>query len=265
MDLNRIYKYFVLLLFVSSSILSQKPTGDLKQAIVKDAEHFIEFGRDLAKAPINFDETDLTFLTSGLAIVGASSFLDAEIRNIALKNQNKFGKNLIEFDDYHGNFYSLIPPAVLYTYGLTFSDEKTRNVGLKTIESFFYSGLIVFGLKILTGRERPYVNGDVYKFQPMDGSFRYRSFPSGHSTISFAVSFSMAHLYENFYWKGAWYTMGALTSISRVYNDKHWFSDVLMGAGIGYAVSSFNFSTEKSGQKFTFYTSFDRVGIIFRL
>lgn len=182
-----------------------------------------------------------------------------------MRNQGDFGNKLFDIDDYHGNFYSLIPPAILYTYGLTYADERTRRIGLKTFESFLYAGLLTYGLKLLIGRERPYVSGNEYEFRPIGWKFKYRALPSGHSTVAFAVSFSMAHLYENYFWKGAWYTVGALTNISRVYNDKHWLSDVLMGAVIGYAVSSFNFSTEASKPNFTFYTSFDRVGIIFPL
>ena len=64
-----------------------------------------------------------------------------------------------------------------------------------------------------------------------DGSAR-NSFPSGHS----ATAFMGAELVRLEYggWAGAWaYAVASATAALRVYNNRHWFNDLLGGAAIG--------------------------------
>jgi len=81
---------------------------------------------------------------------------------------------------------------------------------------------MVFAMKGLTEVRRP------------DGSAR-NSFPSGHSAAAFASARFLdreyghvSHLYSV-----TGYGIAAYTGIMRTLNDRHWISDVLVGAGIG--------------------------------
>ena len=97
-------------------------------------------------------------------------------------------------------------------------------------------------LKWTAGRARPY--NDVEK--PHDFSFGrgtraddYRSFPSGHSTAGFAAAAAVVSETSRWWPKSTWYIGpamyggAALIGLSRMYNNKHWGSDVWMGAAIG--------------------------------
>lgn len=61
------------------------------------------------------------------------------------------------------------------------------------------------------------------------------SFPSGHTATAFVGAELMWQEYKDqSIWYGvAGYAVAAGTGFFRMYNDKHWFSDVAMGAGIG--------------------------------
>ncbi|MFW6269745.1 MAG: phosphatase PAP2 family protein, partial [Bacillota bacterium] len=59
-----------------------------------------------------------------------------------------------------------------------------------------------------------------------------KSFPSGHATGSFATATVLANHYPEL-GKFA-YTWASLVAISRMYEDAHWFSDVVVGSAIGY-------------------------------
>jgi membrane-associated phospholipid phosphatase len=76
--------------------------------------------------------------------------------------------------------------------------------------------------KHLTGVTRP------------DGSNTH-SFPSGHTATAFLGAHILYREYkETALWMGmAGYGMAAITGAMRVINRKHWFSDVIAGAGIG--------------------------------
>lgn len=81
---------------------------------------------------------------------------------------------------------------------------------------------ITLPLKKFTGVKRP------------DGTQR-NSFPSGHTAQAFAAATFMSKEYGH---KSIWYSIGAYSvastvGIMRVMNNRHWISDVLVGAGVG--------------------------------
>ena len=61
------------------------------------------------------------------------------------------------------------------------------------------------------------------------------SFPSMHTAVAFAgAEFLWQEYKDQSIWYGvAGYTLAAGTGFLRMYNNRHWFSDVLTGAGIG--------------------------------
>ncbi|WP_225552432.1 phosphatase PAP2 family protein [Sphingobacterium bovistauri] len=61
------------------------------------------------------------------------------------------------------------------------------------------------------------------------------SFPSGHTATAFVGAELLWQEYHHLSpWYGiAGYTIASATGFFRMYNNKHWFSDVTMGAGIG--------------------------------
>lgn len=68
-----------------------------------------------------------------------------------------------------------------------------------------------------------------------DGS-SYNSFPSGHTTQAFAAATFLNEEYKDQYpWMPyASYTVASSVGLLRVANNRHYISDVLVGAGIGY-------------------------------
>jgi membrane-associated phospholipid phosphatase len=63
------------------------------------------------------------------------------------------------------------------------------------------------------------------------------SFPSGHSTVAFAIATVVATSYNKTIWVPiVCYTLAGLTALSRVYQNDHWFSDVFVGSALGFAI-----------------------------
>lgn len=85
--------------------------------------------------------------------------------------------------------------------------------------------IIVHGLKRLIGRTRPY--GGVH------------SFPSGHTSQAFVAARTLWHEYKdsNRWVASSGYLFATATGILRMTNNRHWFTDVLVGAGIGMLVT----------------------------
>jgi membrane-associated phospholipid phosphatase len=83
-------------------------------------------------------------------------------------------------------------------------------------------GASVGGIKLISHVQRP------------DGS-NYMSFPSGHTATAFACAEFLYQEYKDVsVWYGiAGYTIAAGTGFMRMYNNRHWLTDVVAGAGFG--------------------------------
>lgn len=122
-------------------------------------------------------------------------------------------------------------------------------LGLHGTESMLLGTAITTTIKVLVGRARPFVTADTnstsFAFGRGIHSTRYQSFPSGHATTAFAVASSVtsevSHWVDQVHaWPGIKYVMGvtmyggaSMIALSRIYDDKHWASDVMAGAAIG--------------------------------
>jgi membrane-associated phospholipid phosphatase len=71
-----------------------------------------------------------------------------------------------------------------------------------------------------------------------DGS-NYYSFPSGHTSSAFVASEMMHQEFKDvsIWYSVAAYSTGIATGAMRMMNNKHWLSDVFVGAGIGILVT----------------------------
>ena len=79
----------------------------------------------------------------------------------------------------------------------------------------------------------------------------YKSFPSGHSAFAFATAeFLRREFYQISPWIGVRaYTVATTIGVQRVINNKHYFTDVIAGAGIGVLASSASFLFYNSRKK----------------
>lgn len=120
----------------------------------------------------------------------------------------------------------LIYAPGVFSLGLGAAGVKGKNkfkdqVILAILSSIISQG-VTQGLKKIVGYPRP------------DGS-GFDAFPSGHTTMAFT---SATLLHEEYGHRSVWYSVGGYSVASasgalRVLNNKHWLSDVLMGAGVG--------------------------------
>jgi membrane-associated phospholipid phosphatase len=111
---------------------------------------------------------------------------------------------------------------------------------LIAVESYALNGALVQIVKSTTGRARPNSSGTTTPLQ-WDGPFFYgKSFYSGHTSSAFSVASVIAYRYRDTPWV-PWvsYGLATLGAMQRVYNNRHWASDVLFGSMVGTATGVF--------------------------
>lgn len=94
-------------------------------------------------------------------------------------------------------------------------------------------GVLNGALKYSVGRERPGQTADPYHFVPFADQNRWQSFPSGHAVVAFSIASAVSEEARRPWVTALAYGGAAAVAWSRVYEDKHWTSDVTAGALIG--------------------------------
>lgn len=139
---------------------------------------------------------------------------------------------------------SVIIGVGLYAVGRVGHWGRVADLGLHGTEAIAVGTVVDNAIKWTAGRARPYVVADSnpHDFQFMRGLRKgspYSSFPSGHTLAAFAAAATVTDETTRWWPRSTWYVGPAmyggatLVALSRMYNNKHWASDVLMAAGIG--------------------------------
>ncbi|MBI5401860.1 MAG: phosphatase PAP2 family protein [Ignavibacteriae bacterium] len=244
MILKNIFKILAFL-FVFSSVLSveiypQSKESNIFRIIGRDFTESFNDGISVFTAPFRFSGSDWIKTGGTLAVTGAFMPFDGDIRKEFLKGHNNTKDKIADAGNFYGNaLVPLVFGAGVYSGGLFLKDEYTRVTGRMIIEAVTFSGIITDVSKVVIGRSRPYSERgpDFYKLLSFKES--YFSLPSGHATTAFAVSSVLSNRINNVYVSIGLYSISTLTALSRIYSDKHWASDVVLGSAIGYFVGNY--------------------------
>ena len=199
--------------------------------------------------PFHIHKKDWGNLGKFAAVTFALSFTDEPIQQGALRLRNrKTGLNNISkgLSDF-GGIYEVFTVAGIGAYGLISKNNKLANAALLASQAYITSGAITIVLKTLSGRTRPSYYPAGVEAEPKflgpfhkslnntNGSKENSSFPSGHSTVAFAVATVFATEYKDKPWVPIIsYTTASLVGVSRITENKHWTTDVVVGAALGY-------------------------------
>jgi membrane-associated phospholipid phosphatase len=202
------------------------------------------------------------FTRNDLALAGAFTaltvFLFPSDRNIATRSQDSLLRANRLLDRPATGVELITAPGAyiiggsLFALGIASHSRNLRDIGWHGTEAVILSTTITGILKGTLGRARPYVTADT---NPRDfqlfrgfgkgpfgkdfGSGDYQSFPSGHTTTAFAVAAAVTGEMHRMHSSSIWYVAPALyggatlVGLSRMYHNRHWTSDVIIGAAIG--------------------------------
>jgi membrane-associated phospholipid phosphatase len=112
-------------------------------------------------------------------------------------------------------------------------DGGVADAALHVAAALAAGGAANGALKYGVGRERPSDTDDPLRFRPLNGHNRWQSFPSGHAVVAFSLAAAVAEEARTPWVSVLAYGGAAAVAWSRVYEDKHWTSDVAAGALIG--------------------------------
>ncbi len=146
--------------------------------------------------------------------------LDGQVQEQAL-NDGLMPEGLARLGDGWGGLWAAATILPLITLAETMRgspSEETRQRLAFAATSLAAVGITTAVMKEVVRRQRPNDAG-------------HRSFPSGHTSAAFGVAEVIRTLYGRRN-ASVFYTLAAITAISRIHDNKHYLSDVAAGAGL---------------------------------
>ena len=270
--LSRIVITFLIINTLSISLFGQ--VTDFENYSYKPDKDYIksywEATKKIATGPFHWKRKEWK-IAGTVAVVGAALFIfDDDIRQVFQNNKN----NSLDFTSKYilEPWGSGIYPAVLfsgyYIYGLTAQNKRARQIALGGTQAFIMAALSAQVFKHIFHRHRPNQNNppNPYLWEGPFSGFNYTSFPSGHTTAAFAIASMMSLVYKDKIWIGILsYSLATGVGLSRVYDNKHWPSDVLIGAALGYAIGRTVYSIMSHESKFSMGISNTGVSVVYKI
>jgi membrane-associated phospholipid phosphatase len=229
-----VYRSILIFLLLSHTYLYSQDSLTIPRQAVVDGVRILEDGERFFSASAHFSRDE--WITAG-ALTGGTAILfsiDAPARTLLQRNHSHVADNLAEIGTYYGDAkYAIGFSGGLYFAGALCKNHDLRETGILIFESLGFAGLSTAVLKTVVGRSRPYLNEGSTRFKGFQLNNDHLSFPSGHSTVAFAISSVLAQRVGNVGASIGFYSLAVVTAASRIYNDEHWVSDTVLGAILG--------------------------------
>jgi len=161
---------------------------------------------------------------------------DESITNSTQGRQRYYYSVPVEGGRIYGEWYSIGGVAGMFAlYGLIAHDTAAKKIAIELLQAGLYSEIVTTVLKIAFGRERPVSTQHAFTYHPFTVfDYNFQSMPSGHTTSAFALSTIMSRHAHSTALKILAYIPAGFTMFSRIYQHKHWLSDEILAAAIGY-------------------------------
>ena len=194
------------------------------------------------EAPVRFDRRLAAGLVLGsLAVISLDRSAESWLQRPGLQRNHALQSTAAGFNWLGGTGLFAGSVASIAVGRLT-GNERLTEIGFRTTEAIAASSAVVGLTKGLVGRQRPFLETN----DPVDffvgrgfGNAGLTSFPSGHTAAAFSAA-TVLSLETRRYWPHAspvvtplLYAGATTVGLARMYDSKHWASDVALGATIG--------------------------------
>ncbi len=201
---------------------------------VNYAKRLLQDTGTILTSPLRWDAKDwLIFGGVGAATAGLM-FADKGIRNYVQKHRNGATDT---FSDIFSPFGTYVPAALtagMYITGHALDMPKLKAASTDALEASLISvGVFAVPMKVFTGRSRPYKDQGPAYYEPLRLD---TSLPSFETSFAFSVASVFSEHFDHPVVSALAYGLAGAAGLTRIIKDKHWTSDVFLGAAIGTAV-----------------------------
>lgn len=197
-------------------------------------------GWHIALSPLHWKKKQWQQFGMVTAATGALFLLDKPVKNAfdqcgssTLDGIAEYGLEPWGTTEYYRS-YSMGLTAGLLTVGLITDNDHLVKTSEMLVEGMAITLAAAYAIKLTAGRNRPEESGSSHDWRPFSGN---KSFVSGHASQMFVVATIMAEQFRETKWIPiVSYSIAGLGSLSRLYENEHWLSDVAVGGMLGYLI-----------------------------
>lgn len=202
--------------------------------VQEELERLGNEGIEVVTAPVDTENYGPLVTLAVAGGVALTYVFDEDIRN-KLHGANSGTLNTVaDVGSGIGNpFVHLGVAAAVYGGARLASSAKWQETGLMLGEAAILADATSLILKQTIGRGRPFASNDKGSFRLLQFKSDFDSLPSMHTASSFAMASVMAATTENLAGKALYYLGATFVGFSRMQKDKHWASDIILGAAVG--------------------------------
>jgi membrane-associated phospholipid phosphatase len=223
---------FLALLVLAGNLQAEEKGSFFGKALGNLAEDY----KYLAASPTRLDVKSALITLGVIGIGGVLYAEDEQIRDFFQNHQTSFQDNVANGAEKLGYQYAVAAVALYGGSGYLLKNEKMQETGFLALESFLVANSISVPLKFAIGRARPKRDRGAYSYQPFSFKMSDTAIPSGHAVSAFSMAAVFAGEYDSL-WVGVLaYSLAGLVGWERLYDDRHWASDVFAGAVLGTVV-----------------------------
>lgn len=186
-----------------------------------------------------------TALLGATAALGFFGDLPIQHGAVRLRKQNPWIGNTAHFISNWSGVYEAGYFIFFLGGGALAKNQKFRTTTGLAMQAYITSTVWSTLFKYVSGRLRPNpadLTSETFQSSPRfhgpGYAFPYggnSAFPSGHTTLAFAAARVYAMEYKHTVWAPVSYGLATVISASRVFDNKHWASDIFAGFVLGYA------------------------------
>ncbi len=235
----------------------QNDTCVVKKVII----HGLDDAKKWAVSPLKWNSSQwLTFggvsAATGALILWGDQWVYDKANTIHSPTLDKVSPGLEPI----GHAYLAVSVSGFLLHGIIAKNNYSIETALIASESILLNTILVQAVKNTLGRNRPNDSGSTNPHVWNGPFFKGNSFFSGHTSTAFSVASVYAYRYRDTGWVPVLsYGLTTLVGLQRIYENRHWASDVLFGAAAGTATGIFLcYQWEKQGIRF--YPSFQPQG-----
>lgn len=271
--MNILLRSISLIFIISTNFVFAQKSNSILDDLSNDGMIFLKDGASYFTYPLHMSSSD--WLIAGGTALGTFGLMnfDEELRNrLSLNNRKTLNGDFWDIPTKYGIAgYMNLGALSIYAVGLISREDEVRKLGRIIFQSLSYTGISVMAIRIIAGRERPYSGYNPFTFNGLTMDNEIQSFPSGHTTVAFAVSSAIAEYYDKWWLRIGMYSFASLTAYARVRNKQHWVSDVVFGALLGITGGMHTAAQEKkregniSEKRFSIIPSLNSISLVYSI
>ena len=210
-----------------------RTSASIPRRFAMDASEAVQGTGHILTSPFRWHGKDWLIFGSVVAGTLALSSADERVKDFLDRHHSRSAKNLSEFGAEYGEPRTVaLLTGSMYVAGLLADNTWLRETSVILTASLLPAGGIQTLTKHVAGRARPHVGLGHAKFDSFRNEESYYSFFSGHTMVAMATSHTLARRIHHPVAKVVLYGAGAVGGGSRLYNEDHWLSDVVLGSAL---------------------------------